>query len=186
MNQKIAEYSDEKGKTLKDKIRNKKDKENLEIAQFFLKSHIITREGLKKIGVIRTNKLAHAEYAEWLVAKLFNAKVADNNVQEGYDVIYEKNNTTIKYEVKSRLVDSCDSYTAFHVKLGNEKFDHLACVFLTTTFDVLGVFTMTYEALQQVGTPDPPKTRISLIWKKQNLKKYEPHIKWVWKVDDFS
>ncbi|MDP7498173.1 MAG: hypothetical protein QGH50_01875, partial [SAR324 cluster bacterium] len=55
----------EKGERLIERILNKGDKEKFQIAQYFLKNHSNSRDGLKEIGVVRTNKLAHAEYAEW-------------------------------------------------------------------------------------------------------------------------
>jgi hypothetical protein len=182
---------DEKGEMLIESIPNKGDREIFQIAQYFLKSHFNSRDGLKEIGVVRTNKLAHAEYAEWLVAKLLNGTLPKSSVNKGFDVEVLENKKKIKYEVKCRLIDKLNKNPAFHVKIkkdNNRKpFDHVACVFLTPTFEVLGVFTITYDALIEVGEKDKrDEFRRSLRWNKTNINKYKKHIEWVWQDKKFA
>jgi len=141
------------------------------------------RSELKQLEVIRTNKLAHSEYAEWFVAKLMNGNVATSTVQQGYDVDATWEGKEVRVEVKSRIVKDLSSYTAFHVSLGDIKCDYLACVFLTQQYRVLGVFIMRYTDLIKVGTVDNVKKRISLIWAAKNHTIYEPYIDWIWKRD---
>ena len=182
---------DKEVKKLFDKIPIKGDRQTFKIAQYFLNNHFKSRDGLKEIGVVRTNKLAHAEYAEWLVAKLFKGKLAESSSNKGFDVEVLKNKKKIKYEVKCRLIDKLHKNPAFHVrieKVNNKKpFDYVACVFLTPTFEVLGVFKIKYDALIEVGEKDNKREfRRSLRWNKTNRKKYMKHIKWVWKDKKFA
>ena len=184
------ESVDKDGKSLIEKLK-KKDREKFRIAQYFLNNNFKSRDGLKEIGVVRTNKLAHAEYAEWLVARLLKGKLAQSSVNKGFDVKALENKKKIKYEVKSRLISIGHKNPAFHAeveKVNNKKpFDKLACVFLTPTFDVLGVFTITYGALIEVGEKDNKrKFRRSLRWNKTNKIKYRDHIKWIWKDKYFD
>ena len=92
----------EKGNRLIDGITNKGGKEKFQIAQYFLKNHFNSRDGLKEIGVVRTNKLAHAEYAEWLVAKLLNGTLPKSSVNKGFDVEVLKNKKKIKKSIRKR------------------------------------------------------------------------------------
>lgn len=171
-------------------ILDEGDRKIFRIAQYFLNNHFKSRDGLKEIGVVRTNKLAHAEYAEWLVAKLVRGELADSSVNKGFDLEALENKKKIKYEVKSRLISREHKNPAFHAeieKVNNKKpFDKLACVFLKPDFDVLGVFTIKYDVLIEVGETDKNrKFRRSLRWNKKNAIKYKGHIHWIWKDKNF-
>jgi hypothetical protein len=133
------------------KIKNKlkiKDIDNLEIAQFFIKGYILSRQGLKKLGILRSERNLQSDYAEWLVSKLLVLKLESNKVQKGYDAIDAKG---IKYQIKSRIVENMNKNTSFDLHNIDQKFDYLVCVFFSYEFDILGIIRTSYEVANELG-----------------------------------
>ena len=145
---------------------------DLELAECFIKSYIAAREGLTKLGILRSQRTLQVDYAEWLCAKLLGLKLEPNLVQKGYDAKDDLGNT---YQIKSRIVKSLYKNTSFDFRDIDLKFDYLLCVFLSPAFDLLAIACVPYKVVQELGTQTTTSFRFR--WNKKTAK--DSRIKWV-------
>lgn len=68
----------------------------LEIAVNLFKMRFTTEELLRNMRVIRSHKITE-DYGEWLAVKLFGGVLAENPIQEGWDIEADG----IRYQVKT-------------------------------------------------------------------------------------
>jgi hypothetical protein len=122
--------------------------EKFELGQCFIKSYLASREGLKRLAILRSDRTLQGDYAEWLVAELMGLKLAENTVQKGYDAMDAEGN---RYQVKSRLVSSLTEISSFNMKNADEEFDYLICVFFSRDMDLLGVIQVAHEDVKRLG-----------------------------------
>ena len=92
---------------------------------------------LKAMGVLRSDRDASCDFAEWWAARVCGLKLVENTVNAGYDA---KDRRGRLYQIKSRRVVNLDAATSFNFgKLG--EFDYLVPVFLAgSTLKPLGVY----------------------------------------------
>ena len=76
-------------------------KEKQELAQYFIRSYIAARQGLKKLDVLRSERNLQGDYAEWLAAGLLDLKLMENTVEKGHDAVDKDGR---RYQIKSRIV----------------------------------------------------------------------------------
>ena len=91
---------------------------------------------LVDLGVWRSARTLQGDYAEWLVARCLNLRLAPSGVQKGYDATDTRGRT---YQIKSRVVVSIDASTSFDFSDASFQFDSLIGVFFTPSLEVLGI-----------------------------------------------
>jgi hypothetical protein len=101
-----------------------------------LDSYLAARRQLVDLGVIRTRRSLEADYAEWLMAEMFQLRLSPSSIQEGYDAF---DVAGLKYQVKARLVSSLSSSTSFDFSSTPHPFDFLLAVLLAPSLDLLAV-----------------------------------------------
>jgi hypothetical protein len=94
---------------------------------------------LKGIGVLRSDRDAACDFAEWWAAKRCGLKLVTNTVNADYDA---EDRCGQKYQIKSRRVTDVDQATSFDFhKVG--EFDFLVAVFLARpTLEPLAVYCL--------------------------------------------
>jgi len=125
-----------------------KDSQNLyNLSQNLLQTIYNARAALTKLGVIRSNKLAGADYTEWLVSILTGAEINPNKSKNGYDLEIKKNSK--KIEVKSRMVNDINKFTDFHISAEPDKqsfiCDELYCVLLNHKYEILLIMKIDFK-----------------------------------------
>ncbi len=111
-----------------------------------LQRYWTAREELRALGVLRFDRSLHAEYAEWLAARMLGLKLATSGVQRGYDATDPNGGT---YQIKARTVASLETSTSFDVKEPVAPFDFLLGFFLSPKSDLLGVIRVPQAAFLQ-------------------------------------
>jgi hypothetical protein len=140
------------------KITNSK---TFKLAQHFIKTHVYSREGLKELGILRSDVSLSAGYAEWIVAELLGLRLAESTVQKGYDAVNRKGQT---YQIKSRTVKNLKQNTSFDITDIHNRFDYLIGVFFSKTLDLLGIIRVPYDAVVEMCRRN--KNRNSFRWNK--------------------
>jgi len=140
-------------------------KEKLDLAQDFIRCYIPSRQGLTKLGILRSGRILQSDYAEWLAAELLGLRLASNAVQKGYDAT-DKNGCT--YQIKSRIVKAPNLRTSFDFKNIDEKFDYLLGLFFSSTFDLLGIVRVPYKVVGELG--NQTRNRFSFRWNNRIAK----------------
>ena len=118
--------------------------EKLELAQYFIRCYSASRQGLARLGILRSERSLQGDYAEWLVAELLGLQLAPSGVQKGYDAI---GSDGAKYQIKSRVVASLTATTSFDFRTLESDFDHLIGVFFSPLLDVLGIIKAPYATV---------------------------------------
>lgn len=96
------------------------NKANLDIARQFIQNYISARQGLKELGILRSERTLQSDYAEWIVAHLLDLKLEINPVQKDYDARDVQGKT---YQIKSRLVENISQNTSFDFASSDLNFD---------------------------------------------------------------
>jgi hypothetical protein len=123
--------------------------EKQELARSFVKCYLGARQGLAKLGILRSERTLQGDYAEWLVAELLELKLTSSKVQKGFDATDTQGRT---YQIKSRIVRSLGQNTSFDFANIEEPFDYLVCVFFSPTFELLGIARLAYTVVYELGT----------------------------------
>ncbi|MBK3333120.1 hypothetical protein GWK41_08560 [Persephonella atlantica] len=148
------------------------DREKAELAQYFIKCYVGARQGLTKLGILRTERNLQGDYAVWLSAKILGLEIVSIHLQKLYDAKDTQGKT---YKIKSRLVKNLNQNTSFDLQNIDRSFDYLLCVFLSPSFDLLGMIRVTYEVVRELGSQT--KTTFRFRWNKQTSK--DPRIEWI-------
>lgn len=95
-------------------------------------------EELMERKVVRTSNNPVADYAEYLVARKMNFKLAPNSTS-GYDASDESG---VRYQIKGRRITAHNKSRQLGVirKLDQDTFDYLIAVVFDRSFDVLAVY----------------------------------------------
>jgi hypothetical protein len=131
-------------------------------ANVFIQKILSSKQGLRRLGILRSNRYIQGDYAEWLIAELLNLKVAPNAVQEGYDAEDASGKT---YQIKGRIVENLSSITSFDFKHINYEFDFLICVFISDDFKFLGALKIPYKTVKALGNQNKKSFRFR--WNKK-------------------
>jgi len=151
----------------------KVSQERMELAQYFIECYIASRQGLTKLGILRTERNLQGDYAEWLAAEIMGLKLVQSTVQKAYDAVDDVGKT---YQIKSRLVESLSQNTSFDLRSIDSYFDYLVCVFLSPKLDLLAIIRVPYKVVRELGIQT--KTTFRFRWNKQVSK--DPRIEWIW------
>jgi hypothetical protein len=115
---------------------------NFDAVREALASYCRARHQLRELGVLRSDRSVHGDFAEWLVCQMLGFQIAASGVQKGFDAKDGAGNT---YQVKARIVKSLEQPTSFDMKEPGHPFDFLIGVFLTESADVLGIIRVPYQ-----------------------------------------
>ncbi len=121
---------------------------NLSIAEHLIKCYLSSRDGLKELGILRSERNLQGDYAEWLVANMLNLRLADTTIEKGIDG-WDKEDKS--YQIKSRVVENLNKNTSFDIQNIQYRFDYLIAVFFDFSFDVLGILKIPYEIVTELG-----------------------------------
>jgi len=110
--------------------------EQYEIAQHFIKCYYSAREGLKRLGILRSERDLQGDYAEWVVAKFLGLSLADNTIQKGYDALDLEGRT---YQVKGRISNRNKYRASWNFTDISHEFDFLICIFFDKNLEVTGI-----------------------------------------------
>ncbi len=122
--------------------------EKKELAQYFIKCYLAARQGLTKLGILRSERTLQSDYAEWLVAELLDLQLAPSTIQKAWDAKDAQGRT---YQIKSRQVSNLSENTSFDLRRIEEPFDYLVCVFFSCTFELLGIARVPYAVVRELG-----------------------------------
>lgn len=147
--------------------------EKQELAQHFIKCYLAAREGLKKLGILRSERALQSDYAEWLTAELLNLQLASSLVHKTWDASDADGKT---YQIKSRRVKNLNQPTSFDLKTIDDPFDYLVCVFFSDVFEPLMVIRVPYDVVRELGTPTKGSFRFR--WNKRVRKDRRIEIVW--------
>ena len=140
----------------------KKFEEKKELAQHYIQSYLAARQGLRKTGILRSERSLQGDYAEWLVGEMLGLKLTPSTIQKGYDA---KDKYGHAYQIKSRLVKSLNSNTSFDFRKIEAKFNYLICVFFSTTFELLGVVRVPFKVVQELKREN--EQRFAFRWNRK-------------------
>lgn len=134
-------------------LEQSEDKSKLALAKHVIASYLASRNALKEMGILRSERQLQGDYSEWIVASFLNLKLCESAVEKGIDAIDEKTGET--YQVKSRIIKRGNTdlrSTSFDIKNINDHFDYLVGVFLEAeTFEVIGLVKIPYEVVKANG-----------------------------------
>ena len=91
-----------------------------------INKYISARNGLKELGIVRSDSSVAGNYGEWLAARKYRLKLVNNLVNKSFDATDRLGK---KYQIKTRLVKDINSPTSFDFKKMGQ-FDYLVMVFL--------------------------------------------------------
>jgi hypothetical protein len=141
-------------------LANEEDKETLQSARHLIRRYLDAREGLTKLGILRSERTLQGDYAEWLVARLLDLQLSESSVEKGFDAKDSQDRT---YQIKSRIVSDLSSRTSFDLGSPEFRFDYLVAVFFSPGFDVLGMLRVPYDVVVELGSQTSSTFR--LYWK---------------------
>lgn len=136
--------------------------ERQELAQYFIKCYLAARQGLRKLGILRSERTLQSDYAEWLVAALLDLQLARSTTQKAWDAKDAQGRT---YQIKSRIVRNLSQNTSFDLATIEEPFDYLVCVFFSPTLELLGVARVPYTVVRELGVQNANNFRFR--WNKR-------------------
>jgi hypothetical protein len=139
---------------------NEEDTETLESARHLIRRYLDAREGLKKLGILRSGRTLQGDYAEWLVARLLHLQLSDSGVEKGIDAKDAQGKT---YQIKSRIVSDLSSPTSFDLGDPGFRFDYLVGVFFSPELEVLGVLRIPYDVV--IGLGSQTASTFRLYWR---------------------
>jgi len=139
---------------------NEEDKETLETARHLIRRYLDAREGLKRLGILRSGRTLQGDYAEWLVARLLGLQLSESSVEKGLDAEDSQGRT---YQIKSRIVSNLSSPTSFDLNNPKFRFDYLVAVFFSPEFEVLGILRVPHDVVMELGSQTSSTFR--LYWR---------------------
>lgn len=123
------------------------------LAQDFIQCYLAARQGLKKLGILRSERNLQGDYAEWLVAQRLELRLAPTTIQKAIDATDKQGRT---YQIKSRMVRSLTASTSFDFSTLTTKFDWLVCVFFSVRLELLGIVRVPYNVVRELGIQNGP------------------------------
>lgn len=120
-----------------------------ELARYFIKCYLAARQGLAKLGVLRSERSLQGDYAEWLAVELLDLQLAPRTIPRAWDAKDAQGRT---YQIKSRIVRDLSQNTSFDFATIGRPFDYLVCVFFSPTLELLGIARVPYAVVRELGT----------------------------------
>ena len=125
-----------------------------------------TIEGLKELGVIRTNGLPPGEYAEWLVCRELGLEQHHDPSNKSYDAIDKDG---IRYQIKCRHFNGAAGNRIIGMTKGND-YDFLIVIYLSKEFDVVEAWKIPYS----IAAEYMPNRNSTVTKKIQHIEGVEP------------
>ncbi len=141
-------------------LTNEEDKKSLADARHLIRAYLQARDGLTRLGVLRSGRMLQGEYAEWLVSRLLSLRLSESSVEKGVDARDSQGKT---YQIKSRIVSDLSRPTSFDLSDPKFRFDFLIAVFFDPQLEVLGVLRVPYEVVMELGSQT--RTTFRLYWR---------------------
>jgi hypothetical protein len=141
-------------------LANEEDKETLQSARHLIRRYLDAREGLKKLGILRSERTLQGDYAEWLVARLLDLQLSESSVEKGLDAKDSQGRTN---QIKSRIVLDLSGRTSFDFSNPKIRFDYLVAVFFSPAYDVWRILRVPYDVVIELGSQTSSTFR--LYWK---------------------
>jgi hypothetical protein len=156
---------------IKFRFTNEQDNEILVESERYLRRYVESREALKNLGVIRTERNLQGDYAEWIVSRMLRLDLSKSSVEKGIDARDASGRT---YQIKARQVGNLSSArTSFDMSNPTgTPFDYLIGVFFGPVFEVLGVIRVPYEAVMELGSQT--RSTFRLYW--NPLTSHDPRV----------
>lgn len=130
-------------------------------------------DGLKEIGVQKTDRAAQADFSEWVACRLLDLQPAPTAVQESYDAT---DRAGVKYQIKARQVSSLTEPTSFDSKARPKRsVRFLVAVFCDPRFRILGIAKVPYAVVVKYGSQTAG--RFSFRW--HHRMTHDPRIEWI-------
>lgn len=146
-----------------------------ERAYELITSYLEIKKELSELGVIRTNRLISADFAEWIISKYLDLELCSNPGEKDIDATDTEGRT---YQIKSRIVYSLNDTTSFDMKADKLRFDYLVGVFFSPELKVIGIIRVTRELIEELGSRTGEKD-IRFRWN-TNLQKHPEIEKLYW------
>jgi hypothetical protein len=120
----------------------------LRAARKFIRMYITARKGLKRLGILRSERNLQGDFAEWYVSKLLDLQLSESSVEAGFDATDRQGR---RYQVKSRVVGSLWQTTSFDFSDISKPFEFLVAVFLSTDLEPWVVIRVPYGVVKELG-----------------------------------
>jgi hypothetical protein len=120
----------------------------LALARHLIAIYLQSREGLKELGILRSERTLQGDFAEWLVAEYLGLALSESTIEKAFDAVDAEGTT---YQIKSRIVESLGSNTSFDFSDIEAHFDYLIGVFFDRSFNVMGMIKVPYEVVRELG-----------------------------------
>ena len=160
------------------RLPDEKDNHILSEAEGLIRRYLEARDGLKSLGVIRTERTFQGDYAEWIVSRMLNLDLSESSVETGID---GRDSLGKTYQIKSRRVHQLSSArTSFDMRDRRFHFDYLAGVFFGPSFEVLGVIRVPYEVVTDLGSQT--RSTFRFYWNRRSSR--DPRVERLFWAED--
>ena len=133
--------------------------------QSLLKDYLSSRDRLKELGILRSERNLQGDYAEWLVAEKLNLILADSAIQKGFDATGNDGKT---YQIKSRMVTTIEDRTSFDFQDLAHEFDYLIGVFFSKRLEVIQMIRVPYKTVVELAVKN--KTNYRFRWNRESMQ----------------
>lgn len=133
-----------------------------------VQQYLASRQDLKELGILRTDRNLQGDYAEWLVAEKLKIKLSESTIEKGIDGTDNSGNT---YQIKSRMVEKATDNTSFDIQNISFPFSFLICVFFSKNLQVLKILKIPYKTVLELCVKNKNNSR--LRWNKETRKLLE-------------
>ncbi len=105
------------------------------------------RTELRRLGILRTSNSPQGDYAEWLMARWFDLRLARNVHQKGWDAEDERGTT---YQIKGRWWSPNTSFDGLRFSDSLYSFDYLLGVIFTdrSTYEIGGIICAPFDVIR--------------------------------------
>lgn len=126
------------------------DLEKFETAQTEISKIIHARQELRRLGIVRSETSLQGDYAEWIVCRWLGLEANLSFVERGFDAIGIDEKS--RYQVKARMVKTWPTSTSFDFNDGEFEFDFLIGVFVSPSFEILGIIQVSRKHAKELST----------------------------------
>lgn len=163
------------GKTIR--LQKKRARRNLKIATHLIHAYLASRDGLKELGILRSERTLQGDYAEWIAANFLDLTLSDSPVQKGVDAKDSRGRT---YQIKSRVIPDLNHGAGFTIRHIGARFDYLLCVLFDPEFDVLAIARIPYSHVKKISRAVASGHR--LRWTRRSFE--DPKIEMLYRIPD--
>lgn len=135
------------------------DDQSIAVARQLINGYLAARNGLKELGILRSDISLEGDYAEWYASRLLNFELAESKVEKYIDGCDAKGKA---YQVKSRRVRSLEQTTSFDFRDASGGYDYLIAVLFDHSLNVLAVLKVACAVVLELG--NHTKTDFRFRW----------------------